>query len=313
MIVAVFWFLGGAMPVAEAIVWRAEERSCPGCEGQSYRSLGLRGGKSHHRKLGLETTIVRCRHCHLVYPRPFLLPDGNPYEAYSSDQYFRGHEAASKTASGRSLANTATALLGKKGRLLELGCGRGELLRGAREEGWEVAGVDMTASWAGRSFDLEVEVAPVEAARSLERPEAYDVVLLAAILEHLYDPAQCLRLVHRALADGGIIFIDVPNECSLWTRVGNAYMRSRGRAWAVNLSPTFPPFHVVGFCPKSLHVILERCGFGVIEMVTHRWGNDLPSGPGVLAAMERWAADAVLGVGARLGMGAGINCWARKN
>ena len=49
---------------------------CPACRSDSYRRLGRRGGASHISCLGEETEIVRCRKCHLVYPRPFLIPRG---------------------------------------------------------------------------------------------------------------------------------------------------------------------------------------------------------------------------------------------
>lgn len=292
--------------------WRAEERPCPGCGSGSFRRLGRRGGAAHHARLGIETTIVRCRSCHLVYPRPFLLPDKNPYDAYSSADYFHAHESSAKIANGRLLARRAAELLGRVGLLLELGCGRGELLLGARDQGWDVLGVDMTASWAGEAADLPVELASVEQAQSLDQPDTYDAILLAAILEHLYDPALCLRRVHAALSRGGLVFIDVPNECGLWTRAGNAYMRARGRDWAINLSPTFPPFHVVGFCPASLRKLLASCGFDIVELTTHRWQNELPARPGPMARAETLAAELALTLGASIGMGAGITCWARK-
>ena len=246
-----------------------------------------------------------------MYASPTLLPSRNPYEDYSAADYF-GAEVTHKRSEGRRLARRAIDLFGRPGRLLELGCGQGEFLLAAREEGWQVAGVDMTESWAGRGAGVPVEVAPVEAAKSLDRIEAYDVIVLAAILEHLYDPVSCLQRCRTALAPGGLLFIDVPNECSLWTRAGNAYMRLRGRDWAINLSPTFPPFHVVGFCPRSLRVALGQAGFAVVELQTSRWQNELPAAGGMVARAERLGAGAVLTLGAALGMGAGITCWARK-
>jgi SAM-dependent methyltransferase len=258
--------------------------------------------------IGIESTIVRCRDCHLVYSRPFLFPEGNPYAAYGADEYFH-HESAAKTAAGRYFAEEACRLLGRRGRLLELGCGRGELLRAAAEQGWQVRGVDMTPAFC-EADGLDIEAARVEEAESLN--ETYDVIYLAAILEHLYDPATCLGRVHRALAPDGIVLIDVPNECSLWTRIGNAYMRVRGRDWAVNLSPTFPPFHVVGFCPTSLRRLLARTGFTVLEMKVVDWPVDLPTEDGVGNGLEARAARWIGALGARLGMGMGILCWARK-
>lgn len=292
-----------------SVTWIPELRSCPGCESESYVRLGRRGGASHIASLGEETTIVRCRDCHLVYPRPFLIPQGNPYELHSPDGYFALHDSDAKVQSGRALAREARTLLGRKGRLLELGCGRGELLLGAREEGWDVAGVEMTSAFASVNPELRVEVARVEEARSLD--EEYDVVLLAAILEHLYDPVSCLRRVRRCLADDGIVFIDVPNECSLWTRTGNTYFRLRGRDWATNLSPTFPPFHVVGFCPTSLRRMLQRCGFAIASLRTERWNNALPARSGIWANLEHLGSSTILTAGQLLGMGAGITCWAR--
>jgi SAM-dependent methyltransferase len=169
----------------------------------------------------------------------------------------------------------------------------------------------MTSAFAAANPELPVEVAPVEEARSLDGKEKYDVVLLAAILEHLYDPADILRRVRGCLSDDGIVFIDVPNECSLWTRTGNAYFHLRGRDWATNLSPTFPPYHVVGFCPTSLRHMLLSCGFAVESLRTERWSNALPPRSGLWGNLERLGSSAVLSAGQMLGMGAGITCWAR--
>jgi hypothetical protein len=118
--------------------------------------------------------------------------------------------------------------------------------------------------------------------------------------------------VFGALAPGGVVFIDVPNECSLWSRLGNLYMRVRRRDWAVNLSPSFPPYHVVGFCPHSLRWLLNGLGYEVVDLRTHRWPNALPETPALLGQIERRAAEATLSVGAWLGSGSGITAWARR-
>jgi hypothetical protein len=153
-----------------------------------------------------------------------------------------------------------------------------------------------------------VERASIESARSLGEP--YDVVLLAAILEHLYTPAETLERVGRALRPGGLVFIDVPNECSLMSRAGNAYMRLMMKDWAINLSPTFSPFHVVGFCPMSLRYLLSRTRLRPIKLELHRWDITLPPIDGCFAALERAGLNVVLSLGKRIGMGVGITCWA---
>lgn len=294
------------------VLWREETRPCPVCGSSHFRRLGSRGGHAHRGGLGVPTSVVRCRTCHGVYPRPFLVPTGNPYAEHSTDDYFRLHERTDKIRSGEDLAARAGELVGRSGRLLELGCGGGGLLVGARRLGWTVRGVEMTEAFArsARLEGIDVELASVETCRSLD--EQWDAVLLAAVLEHLYNPRACLARVFGALAPGGVVFIDVPNECSLWSRVGNLYMRVGRREWAVNLSPTFPPYHVVGFCPRSLRWLLGDLRYDVIDIQTHRWSNALPQSHSLLSRIERRAAEVTLSLGAWLGSGAGITAWARR-
>lgn len=298
------------MPEPAALMWSAEPRPCPLCGTSDATVLGRRGGAAHRSGAGVETTIVRCRRCHGVYPRPFLLPSHNPYDDETAEGYFHGHHAGDKRATGREIARTAERRLGRRGALLEVGCGRGDLLRGAADAGWTVQGVELTEGFVGRSDDVPIEVASAEAAASLQR--TYDAILLAAVLEHVYDPRALLARCVRALVPGGLLYVDVPNECGPWTRVGNAYMRLRGRDWAVNLSPTFAPFHVVGFCPRSLRSALEDAGLEVVELTPYALVNTLPRRPGVAGAIEHALAGAVLRGAGALGAGDGLLAWARR-
>jgi hypothetical protein len=284
--------------------WRPVWAPCPLCGSERRAWLGRRGGAAHRLRLGVETDIVRCRSCHAVYQWPTLLPLSSPYLDFAADEYFASHNQEKSIEAGRQLARSAERHLGGRGRLLELGCGRGGLLMGAAAEGWSVRGVEMTAPFARKASGVDIEIAPIETCRSLDR--TYEVILLAAILEHLYDPIACLMKCRAALSLGGLLFIDVPNECGLWARFGWLYQRLRGRRWAVSLAPTFRPFHVVGFCPRSLRQALVQTGFDVIEYHSERW--DVPQ---MLSPGERALASIVMSLGQRLGMGMGLVCWAR--
>jgi SAM-dependent methyltransferase len=296
--------------------WRFEDRDCPIC-GQSRTTaipLGRRGGAAHQLALGCETGIVRCRKCHGVYPLPMPLPVGNPYLDHPADAYFRGYDSDRKVTAGTALARRAERILGTKGRLLEIGCGRGGLLRGAANAGWDVRGIEMTETYAGIAageFGVSVEVSPAETAASLR--EEWDVIILAAILEHVYDPRALLARVHGGLRRGGVVFIDVPNECSFYSRAGNLYFHLTRKDWAINLSPTFPPFHVVGFCPASLRWALGKTGFLPVQFELYRMESCFtPRGGGVKAGIEAAGLRMSLVLGQLLGMGAGITCWARR-
>lgn len=256
--------------------WQPQDWPCPLCGSSSRRLIGRRGGIAHREGHGAVTNVVRCRDCGLYYTWPTLVPASNPYAEEEIAEYFRIHDPDEKRKAGRHLAAVAQSMLGRKGSILDLGCGRGELLEGARDEGWTVFGIEMTPAFAAvaESRGVIVERGAVETAALLER--RFDVILFAAILEHLYRPVDVLRRARRALQNGGLIFIDVPNEASLAMTLGNLYMRIRGRDWCVNLSPTFPPFHVVGFTPNSLRRALQTTGFAVVRLTKPRWRNALP-------------------------------------
>lgn len=295
---------------ADGTEWSPEDRSCPVCGSRKARKLGARGGRAHHEARGVETNVVKCSECAMIYTHPTLMPVTNPYDKESAEEYFQLHDEQQKIRHGESLAAFAESVVGGPGRMLELGCGRGELLRGAMNRGWTARGVEMTEDYArvARSHGVEIECTPIETCKSLD--ETYDVVMLAAILEHLYDPMETLNRIKEAVRPGGLLFIDVPNEASLSMRIGNLYMRARGRDWAINLSPTFPPFHVVGFSPASLRRALSEVGFEIYRLEVPKWRNDLPSGTTVGRKLERFGLSAIQSLGGLLGMGDGITCWA---
>jgi len=258
----------------------------------------------------VETQVVKCSDCDVFYTHPTLIPESNPYAKEAANEYFHFHDSEQKVVQGEALAAFAEKCLNGPGRMLELGCGRGELLVGAANRGWTSFGVEMTRDFASvsRQHGVQVECSSIEDCKSLD--QTYDVILLAAILEHLYDPIESLKRVRNALRPGGLVFIDVPNESSLTMRLGNLYMHARGRDWSINLSPTFSPFHVVGFSPASLRKTLESLGFRIHTLTAPKWGNALGEGSTVSAKLERTALSVVQTLGERIGMGDGITCWA---
>lgn len=302
----------GLLRSADGTEWSSEDRSCPICGARNAKNLGARGGRAHHESRGVETNVVRCNECALIYTHPTLVPQTNPYDKGSAEEYFQLHDEQEKIRHGESLAAFAESVLGGPGRMLELGCGRGELLRGAANRGWYARGVEMTDDFirVASSHGLDIERSPIETCKSLD--ETYNVVMLAAILEHLYDPMETLLRIKNAVRPGGLLFIDVPNEASLSMQIGNLYRRARGRDWAINLSPTFPPFHVVGFSPASLRRALAKAGFEVYKLEVPKWRNDLPPGTTVGQKIERMGMTAIQSLGGLLGMGDGITCWARR-
>jgi len=158
-------------------------------------------------------------------------------------------------------------ILGHKGRLLDIGCGRGELLYVAANEGWQAQGVEYSsrfAEYAKNTFGVEVAIGDLESLGLA--PESFDVVCLVSVLQHVYDPKKLLMSIRRVLRDGGLLFIETMNNAGMVYRLGDLYNILRGRNITTNLSPTFPSYQIYGFSPKSLRRLFQETGLRLIKI-----------------------------------------------
>ena len=67
-------------------------------------------------------------------------------------------------------------------------------------------------------------------------------------------------------APGGVLRIDVPREPNIVTlaaRISAWLQRSQA---VLNLSPSFPPYHVWGFNPRALAALLDKHGFDIEDL-----------------------------------------------
>jgi 2-polyprenyl-3-methyl-5-hydroxy-6-metoxy-1,4-benzoquinol methylase len=99
------------------------------------------------------------------------------------------------------------------GRVLDVGCGAGEVGRLLRSEGAEfLAGIEIdpdSAVQAREVYDQVEEGAVEEVLDRLDGP--FDKVLCYDVLEHLVDPATVLRRLREVTAPGGYLNVSVPN------------------------------------------------------------------------------------------------------
>jgi 2-polyprenyl-3-methyl-5-hydroxy-6-metoxy-1,4-benzoquinol methylase len=231
-----------------------------------------------------------------------------------TDEYFQHHDRDLKYTSAHTFLAEAAELCGRKGRLLDIGVGRGELLRAAVEDGWEAVGIEPSAKFAehAREYSGAKVISTSIEKCSLER-ESFDVVVLGAVLEHLYQPDETIREIARILRRGGALFVDVPNEAGLYFRLGNLYEHLRGRNWVVNLAPTFPPFHVFGFTPRALRTLLRKHGLVPARWRVYPGRSMVPSGNGLMGSLEQVAARGVTAISKLGSLGTYIEAWAIRS
>ncbi len=143
-------------------------------------------------------------------------------------------------------------------RLLDIGCARGHLAALARQRGWRVTGLDLSAdaiSEAAVRFGLDVRAGSLASHAGTLMP--FDVILLGDVIEHVPDPVRFLQDVRKVLMPGGTLCIDTPNWGGFWRRWGGAGWLGLNR------------FHINLFDAESLGGLLTRCGFTGVHLAAY--------------------------------------------
>ena len=98
------------------------------------------------------------------------------------------------------------------GKILEIACFDGYLLKKLNNVGWEVYGCDPSTMTRHAQEILGTEHIVNDYFDADKYPnESFDVIIFRNLLEHLYSPHSFLDDVSKCLKPGGRIFIDVPN------------------------------------------------------------------------------------------------------
>jgi SAM-dependent methyltransferase len=97
------------------------------------------------------------------------------------------------------------------GHFLEVGFGSGYTLMEAKARGWDVLGLEVAQSCVD---DMGARGIPAVRASLTEYDgpcEAFDVVAMYSVIEHVHDPAAYLRQAFQLLKPGGILVLRLPD------------------------------------------------------------------------------------------------------
>jgi SAM-dependent methyltransferase len=116
-----------------------------------------------------------------------------------------------------------------RGKLLDVGCGDGRFLRHAKEQGFEVWGIDFdkkSVENVKRNLSIDTVFAMsleefYEYAK--EKNLKFDVITFFEVLEHQDKPRKFLEMVKGLLKEGGYIAGSVPNRERLFVEIGWKY------------------------------------------------------------------------------------------
>ena len=225
--------------------------ACSACDARGATLRPFRGGTYR---------LARCVRCGLgwvVDP-----PEGEQLAAlYSTGFYEPGPARANRVIELGHVFNNAfrmRELRGlPRGRLLDVGSGRGRFLAAASDAGWDAVGIEFEpglAQMAADRYGVEVVVGDAVSA-PVQGP--FDIVTMWHVLEHLPDPLAATERARELLGPSGRLIISVPNNDSWQARLG-------GDDW-LHLDI---PRHIYHFTPDSLTRLVERAGLRV-EHIGH--------------------------------------------
>ena len=250
-----------------------ERKLCPCCNSDQSKYLGMRGGKYQREGQGIESKIVQCVNCSVIYPNPFPIPESLESIYGDPDEYFSNKEEWQVRAkNSEKLVKKFIKRINKKEKieLLDIGAGRGEFNKAALSfPQVNCTGIEVSEGSILFAKEHGVELHKKLLIELINERRTFDGICLNAVLEHVHEPSKFMSEVSMLLKPGGIIYIDCPNEPNLLTIVGNFFNRLFGKKEVYNLQPTWEPYHVFGFNPKALRFLLAENNIEINEILIH--------------------------------------------
>ena len=243
--------------------------SCPVCRGNDIKFVGKPEiSKEAAAFVRADYQVAECESCEFYFVYPEIDLSQEEWGKLYGDGYFAQNPPwwDNKRAEHRRkrLGFLEKQVQGKINRFLDIGCGEGYVLADAREKGWEVVGLDI--------YDNRLEIAKADNIsfvtgnifQAAFPDNHFDCVYMDSVLEHLIDPVSHLREINRILRGGGVLYIGIPNEDSLFNDARRVIFTLLGKAKiSVRIKPFKTPFHVVGFTRRSIRKILNENNFDI--------------------------------------------------
>jgi len=106
-----------------------------------------------------------------------------------------------------------TGMLSKNAKILEIGSGKGNMLRYLKNEGCQVTGIDANKEYIdfGKK-ELGVEITMMSGDQLEFNDNSFDIVMSFDVLEHIPNSDKHLEEVRRVLKPGGYYLLQTPNK-----------------------------------------------------------------------------------------------------
>lgn len=205
--------------------------------------------------------VYSCKEC---VRRFSLIRDVDTHlsKVYSDDYFFSGGDGYPDYLEGKDMLYRygmhyaeVVKRFTKPGRLLDVGCAAGFVLKGFEHEGWLCHGIepnDTMASYGRNELKLDIATGSLE---SYTTDHSFDLINLIQVIGSLYDTDIALGNVHRLLNPNGYVLVESWNMNSLYARI-------MGSHW----HEYCPPSVINWFSDKTLQELFSEHGFELVGM-----------------------------------------------
>jgi len=154
------------------------------------------------------------------------------------------------------------ALVGKAGRVLDVGCSSGYLAARLVGQGNTVVGLELDPAAAAEAATVceEVLVGDIETMELPFPAESFDAVLCGDVVEHLRDPQRFLERLRPLVRRDGLVVLTTPNVANWAIRLSLLAGR-----WRYADRGILDRTHTHLFTRKTLDETLETAGYRIVR------------------------------------------------
>lgn len=225
---------------------------CPICESNSF-SIALIAKDYFFTQETFQ--IMKCNSCEFLFTNP--RPNSAELNWYYQTDEYLSHDTTKKTGLSVIYSFFRNVSIKRKysliskikfnGKILDIGCGTGEVLKYFNQKGWETLGIEPAET--PRNFAVSEYGLSVFNENHLDKLQtaSFDIITMWHVLEHVSDLNERISQVKRILKNDGTLIIAVPNSKSWDAR----HYKNYWAAWDL-------PRHLYHFSSVSIANLMSK-------------------------------------------------------
>lgn len=243
---------------------------CPVCRKSDIKVIGYPKTNSISNSfINKDYKVVQCNYCLSYFVTPKIEFTDEQWGMLYNSEYFsqqtnwlirqRAKELKQRFDKVESYLSQKTSI-----KFLDIGTGEGKTLVEGTQRGWDVTGIDIVDNRKDYAKSNNIKFIKAKFLEYNFQENYFDFIYLDSVLEHVLNPAAYLLDIKRILKPGGVLYLGVPNEDSLFNNIRRLIFNITGRkTQSEKLKPFDSPYHVTGFNFHSLNFVIKNSGLEI--------------------------------------------------